>query len=584
MDAMHGSRPINANSFDAFKQEIDQLTHHPITHVFCKILSCLANWFKRSETEVKSLQDLAMRVKNLNEQSVTADQKKELTSMIKRAASQFEEILLNPETQKQKINEIKTLINEIKTFPDQQTKSVSPLLDDTFISHFLDELIRAAKPQQQPTPADDMKTMVKELLDSMKSTVIPVRNPLWIIEATSKFLSKSNDPNLAGKTKIQQVIENDVTNESIQSILTHRELLNEPLPNGELPLHYAIRLGKTTATQLLLLAGSSPLKLDRNHQSAISLAISLDNDEILNYLKTHLSHYLGELHLTQFIQKTPPNFQQAFGALTEQEQKEFGKKIQNHKQFQNFCNDQATELFEEQAKARYTDELASSYQEYITFCMAMTVLILNGAGYGDGSLAYYATNLGAFSQMMSFAPMLMEVVKDPQLGQFLNIGMMFARGMAGSWIGTLANGVTHAIYGASILETVKVAFCNSRVRTGAALRRLTVGTVNAGAHAGKLFDNRIQMAVTGLIKSISGLSFTSTKTFIDREECKEEHLRLFQPIFDSVSALFSPSNNQHPEANISQAVYQGTQIGELAKLINERCGTLPARITMPLLA
>lgn len=596
MEAMHGSGSINANPFDVFKKEIDQLTHSNVTHFFCKILSCLSNYFKRNEDEVTSLKDLAAKVKHFNGPSITAEQKKELATMIKRVASQFEEVLLNPETQKQKINDIKTLL-EPQTAPveppqtasveqsqtatvEPQAKSVNPLLDDTFISRFLDDTIKFATPQQ-PAPADDMKAMMKELSESIYGPVIPIRNPLWIIEAASKFLRKSNDPNLTDKMKIQQVIENELTKESIQPILDHPELLNEPLPNGELPLHYAMRLGKIEAIKLLLLAGSSLEKPDRNHQSALSLAISLDNPEIRACLSDYLSNYIRKQWLIQFIKKAGTNFN--LENLTQQEQEQFISKISNHIKFLDFCSDKVTKIFEEQAKAKYTDELASDYQEYITFCMAATVLILNGSGYGDGSLAYYATNIGAFSQMMSFAPMLMDVVKDPHLGQFLNIGMMLARGMTDSWIGTVANGVTHALYGASIIETVKVAFCNLRTRPAAALRRFTVGAVNAGAHASKVFDNRMQMLVTGLIKNISGLPYTSTKTFIDRDECKEEHLRLFQPVFDSVSALLSPSNNQHPEAATNLAVYQGTQIGELAGLINKNCGTLPERITMPLL-
>lgn len=257
---------------------------------------------------------------------------------------------------------------------------------------------------------------------------VPVSDPFLVFKKICNTISSWKntaplDPYLETKQKIQDLIEGRFTAEKIRSLLDERATINtfidQPLPNGELPLNYAIRLEKShTVDFLLKYFKINYTETDYNKQSALHIAKLMNNKKILEVV----SKYIPDLDLK-------------FSQLS------------------------------------INDPLALSYSEYLLFTITVANLILNSTGY-DFPLV---NTVMPWMQLAHF--LSLPLYENPPLIMGI-LGVLLPQ-----WgikpLAQIGGVVAKIVCCSAFLTTLNVVAANAFTRPGAALRRLVVSTTNS---------------------------------------------------------------------------------------------------------
>lgn len=152
--------------------------------------------------------------------------------------------------------------------------------------------------EQAPTSFwDQAKEMVAEIENGYKQfhrPIISLKQPFWFVKSLQNAYqtymgTAPADPFLEKRRALQEAIET-ITDpkEFFQTLIKKVEnprLLQEPLPNGHLPLNYAIFKGNAKGMEVLLGLDCNVEQRDFQAQTALDVAYVTGNEEIQKSLK-----------------------------------------------------------------------------------------------------------------------------------------------------------------------------------------------------------------------------------------------------------------------------------------------------------
>jgi len=124
--------------------------------------------------------------------------------------------------------------------------------------------------------------------------IVAMKQPFWFVKslqhAYQTYMGTAPvDPFLEKRKALQEAIEKVEKPEEFWEVLAQKvengRLLNEPLPNGHLPLNYTIFKGNQEAMKILLKLNCNPEQRDFQSQTALDVAHVTGNEEIQQTLK-----------------------------------------------------------------------------------------------------------------------------------------------------------------------------------------------------------------------------------------------------------------------------------------------------------
>ena len=415
------------------------------------------------------------------------------------------------------------------------------------------------------------------LLDSLQR--VPLKNPRWVFTAgwdklSSALKGSPSDPTLPIRQKIQEIIERKSSTEDELSLIKELSaLLDKPLPNGELPLNYAVRVENIPMIKLLLSMNISCEKADSNHQSALKLSMVLKNNEIISIFYNSLLPILTENIIKAYLEK--PEIQAQLNAAKENGTIETVVTALNT-QLSNAAKEHLNKAFQGISEASYGDPLAISYSEYITFAMAVTTLVLSASGNTEGVLSSTSGAIGYFVQSFPFMQLMGSLGQSH--GYAIHMGMTIASQFTYPWVATLYSVAVKTMYAASIADTVKVALCNWKCRPKAVIRRLAVDSVNCYAYLNKIFDRGAKEAATSLLAR-AVFQLPVDLSLGEGEDCSSSYTKHYHHILKGIQTFLHPDRNKHPEATNAFTAYQNLHESYLAEFIKHKCPSVLAAAT-----
>lgn len=429
----------------------------------------------------------------------------------------------------------------------------------------------------------------EEFIASLKRN--PVRDRAWVFKAsfnkiTTMIQGEQEDPTLVARQKIQDAIEGVFVKKDHEELMkNNQKFVNQLLPNGELPLNYAIKLKNKEFVQLLLENRADPEAPDRKGQNAITTAMLAENKEIIDILFNALLPLIMRAQLQKQLKN--PEFVDRFMEIQKQGPKAIAI-LENN--LMAISRQHLEIMFEESRYSPHNDELASSTQDYVIFSVAATVLMLDCIGYGEGSIASVAGYVGNFIQMSSLVTMIHEMVKEPQISGLLILPLILTKSL-NNWVGTLSNLTINTLYAASIIETAKTVFSNMKTRPGASLRRLAIDSVNTYALSTKLFDRPDKDApIKRLVDNAFDLPGKPKDTnFTTYEDCSTAYKNLYKPIKSGITKFLDsqledvkdPSKTIETtirvpiETSKTLTLFNGLFDTRLERLVKQQCAGLP---------
>lgn len=150
---------------------------------------------------------------------------------------------------------------------------------------------------------------VEEELKKLKPRTVALRDPFWIFKMLGKaYESYGVPPAESSLQATKEAIQKAIQQAKIQNLFEllknpeAKPLIHQPLPNGQLPLNYAILNGNINAVKLLLQEGCNPEQCDFQSQSSFDIAHVLGNEETTKYLTDFLIGHFRQKRLQLYLQ------------------------------------------------------------------------------------------------------------------------------------------------------------------------------------------------------------------------------------------------------------------------------------------